>query len=81
MNKTCYGHCHSSCSVLRATYQLGLPLIEQDTLLRVIKEITNTILLFLFHYIQTHAYNHKTRTKCANTNMHVHTHTPHIGYT
>ena len=53
MNKTCYGHCHS---VLRTSYPLGLPLIELDSLLRVMKEITNIILLFLFHYIQTHAY-------------------------
>ena len=67
MNKTCYGHCHS---VLRTTYPLGLPPVELDALLRVMKEITNIILLFLFHYIQTHAYiiyKYKTHTKCANT--------------
>ena len=53
MNKICYGHFHG---VLRTTYPLGFPLVELDALLRVMKEITNIILLFLFHYIQTHAY-------------------------
>ena len=46
----------ATASVLRTTYQLGLPLVELDALLRVMKEITNIILLFLFHHIQTHAY-------------------------
>ena len=79
MNKTCYGHCHSGCSVLRTTYQLGLPLVELDALLRVMKEITNITLLFLFHYIQTHYTQAQDTQKVQTLYTHVHTHTPHIG--
>ena len=83
INKTDYGHCHSGCSVLRTTYQLGLPLIEQDALLRAKKEITYIILLFLFHYIHMLTSNTGTRhtQKVQTLYTHIHTHTPHIGCT
>ena len=70
---------------MRMTYQLGLPLVELDALLRFMKEITNIVLLFLFHYIQTHAYIIHTSTRHTQNVQtlytHVHKHRPHIGCT
>ena len=66
------------------TYQLGLPLVELDALLRVMKEITNIVLLFLFYYIQTHAYiiyKHKNTQNVLTLYKNVHKHAPHIGCT
>ena len=84
MNKTCYSHCHSGCSALRTTYQLGLPLVEQDVLLRVMKEITN-IIIYTIIFISLHTNTRLHHMQAQDTHkmckhyMHVHTHAPHIG--
>ena len=69
---------------MRMTYQLGLLLVELDALLRVMKEITNIVLLFYFTtYKHTlTSYTSTRRTQNVQTlYTHVHKHTPHIGCT
>ena len=84
MIKTCYSHCHSGRSVLRTTYQPGLPLVEQGALLRVKQRDHTHHTIILFHYnniLYTHLHRIQAQgihTKGANT---IRACSPHIGCT